>query len=126
MKKRTLISGASVALAGGVLAVAAGLASAQNMADVVLGDRIHPESIASTPDGGLLIGSVAQNSGLRAAPGATTAEPWITTGLIDGGLVLGVFAAGDTAYVCANGAFGSNVASLLTFDLATAAETGRF
>ncbi len=74
----------------------------------------------------MLIGSVAMNSVLRAAPGATTAEPWITSGLIDGGLVLGVFAAGDTAYVCADGAFGSNVAFLLTFDLATAAETGRY
>ncbi|MCC6737324.1 MAG: c-type cytochrome [Bauldia sp.] len=126
MTKRTLISGASIALAGGVLAAAAGFASAQNAADVVLGEGFHPESIAATPDGGLLIGSVALNSVYRAAPGATTAEPWITTGLIDGGLVLGVFAAGDTAYVCADGAFGSNVAFLLTFDLATAAETGRY
>jgi len=126
MTKRLLISGASLALAGGVLAVAAGFASAQNAADIVLGEGVFPESIAATPDGGLLIGSIAQNSVFRAAPGATTAEPWITTGLIDGGLVLGVFAAGDTAYVCANGPFGSNAGFLLTFDLATAAETGRY
>ncbi|MCW5712938.1 MAG: c-type cytochrome [Bauldia sp.] len=126
MSKRKLISGASIALAGGVLTAAAGLASAQTAADIVLGEGIHPESIAATPDGGLLIGSIALNSVYRAAPGATTAEPWITTGLIDGGLVLGVFAAGDTAYVCAGGPFGSNVAFLLTFDLATAAETGRY
>lgn len=126
MTKGTLISGASVALAGGLMAIAAGLASAQNAADIVLGEGFHPESIAATPDGGLLIGSVTLNSVYRAAPGATTAEPWITTGLIEGGLVLGVFAAGDTAYVCADGPFGSNVAFLLTFDLATAAETGRY
>ncbi|MGV8838789.1 MAG: c-type cytochrome [Bauldia sp.] len=126
MTKRTLISGASIALAGGVLAAAAGFAFAQDAADVVLGEGFHPESIAATPDGGLLIASIALNTVYRAAPGATTAEPWLTTGLIDGGLVLGVFAAGDTAYVCANGSFGLNVAALVTFDLATAAETGRY
>ncbi|MGD9739383.1 MAG: c-type cytochrome [Bauldia sp.] len=120
------IYAASTALAGGLLAAALSSPShAQAPGEIPLGERVHPESIAATPDGGLLIGSVAQNIVLRVAPGATTAEPWIS-GLPEGGLVLGVFAAGDTAYVCSNGPFGSGQATLLTYDLATAAQTGSY
>jgi len=111
-------------VAGAVLlATISGSALAQP-ADITIGQGVHPESIASTPDGGLLIGSVAMPVVYRVQPGATTAEPWITEGL--DATVLGVFAAGDTAYVCSNGAFGSGMATLKTFDLATAAPTGAY
>src|SRR5690606_26367425 len=78
-------------------------------AEIVIGTGIFPESIAATPDGALLIGSFTQGTVFRVAPGAITAEPWLT-GL--GPIITGVFAAGETAYVCSNGAFGSNEATL--------------
>lgn len=91
---------------------------------ITIGEGIFPESIASTDDGSLLIGSVAKSTVYRVAPGATTAQPWITKGL--GSLVLGVFAVGDTAYVCSNGPNGSGDATLKTFDIATGSETGSY
>lgn len=117
---------ASTALVGGLAAAMTGLAFAQTPGDVTLGERVHPESVAATPDGGLIIGSVAQPIVFRSAPGASEATPWITGGFVEGGLILGVFATDDTAYVCANGPFGSGVGNLLTFDLDTAEPTGTY
>jgi hypothetical protein len=111
----------AIALAGvAAAALLAGPAFAQS--EVALPDMFFPENIASTEDGALLIGSISQSAVYRIAPGATVAEPWITEGL--GATVTGVYAEGDTAYICSNGAFGSGVAALKTFDLATAEETG--
>lgn len=92
-------------------------------ADITIGEGIFPESIASTASGDLLIGSFAKGTVYRVPAGATAAEPWIT-GI--GPIITGVFAHGDTVYVCSNGEFGSNKATLKTFDLATATETGSY
>lgn len=112
---------AGVTIATGLLLAAPALS--QN-SEIAIGDAVFPESIASTPDGALLIGSITQSTIYRVAPGAAVAEPWITTGL--GPTVTGVFVEGDVVYVCSNGAFGSNEATLKTFDLATATETGSY
>lgn len=91
--------------------------------DITIGEGIFPESIASTSGGDLLIGSFAKGTVFRVAAGGTTATPWIS-GI--GPIITGVFAKDNTVYVCSNGAFGSNVATLKTYDLSSAAETGSY
>jgi len=108
-------------LAGAGLAALIAVPALAQPAEIVIGTGVFPESIAATPDGALLIGSFTQGTVFRVAPGGTTAEPWLT-GL--GPIITGVFASGETVYVCSNGAFGSNEGTLKTFDLATATETG--
>lgn len=44
---------------------------------VIPGERIIPESLTSTSDGSVIIGSVGTRTIYRAAPGAATAEAWI-------------------------------------------------
>jgi sugar lactone lactonase YvrE len=113
-----------LAAAAGIVAAAASLAAvagAQQPDDIPIAENFHPESIAATPDGGLIVGSVQTSQVWRIVPGAVAAEPWITEGL---GTVLGVFAYGDTAYVCAN--LPDNGPDLLTFDLDTGAQTGAY
>lgn len=118
------ILAASTAVAA--LAIA-GSAHAQAAGDILLGDRIHSESIAAIPGGGLLVGSLGQGAVYRVAPGATTAEQWVSVrDEMEGGLVAGVFATDDTAWVCVSGPFGSNISTLMSFDLATAEKTGSY
>jgi sugar lactone lactonase YvrE len=103
---------ARFAAAGGVAGAAlliAGAASAQNMNVIPIAPGAQAESIAATPDGGLIIGTIG-GTVYRVAPGGTEATEWVT-GLE--GFTLGVFAVGDTAYVC-------NQATLRTYNLATA------
>jgi sugar lactone lactonase YvrE len=83
-------------------------AGAQNLNVIPIAPGAQAESIAATPDGGLIIGTVGGTI-YRVAPGGTEATEWIT-GLE--GFTLGVFALGNTAYVC-------NQTSLRTYDLAT-------
>jgi glucose/arabinose dehydrogenase/mono/diheme cytochrome c family protein len=54
----------------------------------IAGDRIFPESLTSTSDGRVIIGSIGTRSIFSAKPGASTAEPWIAA---DGEAGLGVF-----------------------------------
>lgn len=113
----------AIALAGvAAAALLAGPAFAQS--EIAIGTMIFPESIASAPDGALLIGSFTASTVFKVAPGATQAEPWLTTGI--GPIITGVFVEGDTVYVCSNGAFGSGESTLKTFDYASAAETGSY
>lgn len=100
---------------------------------VVPGTNLATESITSTADGTVIIGSM--NSGIifRAKPGAAKAEPWIRpgpeTGLMN---VLGVLAQGatNTLWACSFSA-GSATASpapttLHAFDLTTGAPKGKW
>jgi sugar lactone lactonase YvrE len=68
------------------------------------GTRVFPESITSTADGTLIVGSLGHGNVSRIAPGKTMAEEWIKPGT--GGLnqVLGVYAdeKGKTLWVCSN------------------------
>ena len=119
------LNGSIRAAAAGGAAVAALLIAAgtiaQESGDVLIGDNTFPESIASTPDGGFIAGSVAGPNIYRYAPGDDAASVWAT---VDG-MTLGVFAAGDTAYACVNApTFGDG--RLVTFDLGTAEQTGAY
>ena len=76
-----------------LLALAIGAFAAEKVTEITLpGTRIFPESITSTPDGTLIVGSLGHGNVLRIAPGSSTAEEWIKPGT--GGLnqVLGVYA----------------------------------
>jgi hypothetical protein len=84
------------------------------------GTRVFPESITSTADGTLIIGSLGHANVMRIAPGKSMAEEWITPG--SGGLnqVLGVFAdeKGKTLWVCSNNLENKGEATaVMAFDL---------
>jgi sugar lactone lactonase YvrE len=93
------------------------------------GTLVFPESITSTSDGTLIVGSLGHGNVLRIAPGKTTAEEWIKPGT--GGLnaVLGVYAEekGKTLWVCSNKMEGKGEAtSVMSFDLESGAPKGTY
>ena len=104
-------------------ALSASTATFAQETGIPLGTGVYPESIAATPGGDLLVGSAMQGTVYRVTAGTTTATPWIT-GI--GPTIIGVFAHGDTAYVCSNGPFGTTDAALKTYDLASGTETGSY
>ncbi len=73
---------------------------------VVHAEKAFPESLTSTSDGTLYVGSIGRNMVLRAMPGAASAEPWLM--LEKPGGVTGVLAdeAKHTLWVCHNGTMG--------------------
>ncbi|MEO6152732.1 MAG: hypothetical protein ABIT09_06270 [Croceibacterium sp.] len=80
------------ALALAFLAGCATVATPTRVSDIVLGERVFPESMASDAAGNLYIGS---NGGTiyRARSGATRAEPWIVPNAANGlRSLFGVFA----------------------------------
>ena len=89
-----LIAGLALALLGGT-AVAAD--------KVQIGDKgVFPESLTSTADGTLIVGSIGTGQIYKAAAGATTADSWIAA-VTDGPTsVLGVYAdeANTTLWAC--------------------------
>lgn len=114
----------------GVL-IGAGLAVgalAQPRGDIAIPDtRVFPESITSTADGAVYIGSVGKGAVYRAAPGARTAETWLPAGTEGMNSLLGVFA-DDRAgllWVCAPGRDGAATA-IKAFDLKTKALRGSY
>jgi streptogramin lyase len=78
------------------------LASAQPAQISFADTRVFPESLTSTADGTIIIGSLDHGTVYRVAPGRTTAEPWIKAAPNGLTHVLGVFAddAADTLWVC--------------------------
>jgi sugar lactone lactonase YvrE len=122
---KTFLGGAMSA----VLMAGFSASGAAQTGDILIGDgvRIHPESIAAIPGGGLLIGSVGRNGVYRWNPGDETATPWVTVdSVVPGGKVFGVFAEGNNAWVCSDGQTGTGLAILVRFDLTTAERTGTF
>src|ERR1700760_454620 len=88
------------------------------------GTKVFPESVTSTKDGTLIIGSLGHGNILRIAPGKTEAEEWIKPGT--GGLnsILGVLAdeKNNLLWVCSNKFDGKGEATAVkTFDLKTGA-----
>jgi sugar lactone lactonase YvrE len=69
---------------------------------VIPGSRIIPESLTSTSDGTVIIGSVGARQIYRAAPGAATAEVFIPAGTGDMQGIFGVLAdeASGNLYAC--------------------------
>ena len=104
--------------------------AAQSISEITLpGTRIFPESITSTSDGTLIVGSLGHGNVSRIAPGSTTAEEWIKPGA--GGLnqVLGVYAdeKSKTLWVCSNNLQNKGEAtSAMAFDLKTGAVKGTY
>src|SRR5271170_1479124 len=108
-----------------LLALAAGTFAAQKVTEITLpGTRVFPESITSTPDGTLIVGSLGHGNVMRIAPGTTTAEEWIKPGTAGLNSILGVFAdeKNKLLWVCSNklGPTGEATA-VKTFDLKTGA-----
>lgn len=92
------------------------------------GERVFPESITSTADGTLYIGSVGQSQIYRVAPGASSAGVFIQPGTGDIRQVFGVLAdeASGTLWACSNlladgppGASPPGPSALHGFELAT-------
>jgi len=110
--------------------LAPGAYSASAINEITLpGTRVFPESITSTADGTLIVGSLGHANVMRIAPGKTTAEEWIKPGT--GGLnqVLGVFAdeKGKTLWVCSNNLENKGEATaVMAFDLKTGAPKGTY
>lgn len=91
--------------------------------------RIFPESITSTKDGTIIIGSLGHGNVLRVAPGKTEAVEWIKPGT--GGLnsILGVLAdeKDNLLWVCSNKFEATGEATAVkTFDLKTGAPKGSY
>ncbi len=126
MNKIRLCKSMSRAIGIGALCLAfAGPLTAQNVTEITLpGTRVFPESITSTPDGTLIVGSFGRGDVLRIAPGKTDAEEWIKPGTNGLNSVLGVFAdeKNKLLWLCSNkmGTTGDPTA-VKTFDLATGA-----
>jgi sugar lactone lactonase YvrE len=119
-----------IALASAALLPAAGLGFAAAPSDITLpGDKMFPESLSSTDDGTIYVGSVTKSEIFRAKKGADKAEVWIQPGT--GGLqrILGVLAdpKSNTLWVCSdrNGNTGAPSA-LKAFDLKTGAPKGSY
>lgn len=92
-------------------------------------DRPFPESLTSTSDGTLIIGSLGKGEIFKAAKGASTAELWIKPGTNGLQRVLGVLAdqKSGTLWVCSSELPPEGkLAALKTFDLKTGAAKGSY
>ncbi len=95
------------------------------------GTGVYPESLTSTADGTLYIGSV-KGIIYRALPGSAHAEPWIVRDVHNRLLsIYGVLADERSLWVCSSpaplpGGVAHGRASLMRFDLRTAAKIGEW
>jgi sugar lactone lactonase YvrE len=97
---------------------------------IVIDDtRVFPESLTSTANGTIIIGSMDHGTVYRVLPGAAKATPWIAAGSNGLTHVVGVFAhdAANTLWVCNSEQDPSvNKAELRAFDLKTGAPKGDY
>lgn len=119
-------------------AAAAGHVLAAGPAEIVIpGERLATESLTSTSDGTVYIGSVGTGQIFRARPGAAAAEPFIAPNTNGIGGVFGVFAdeKASTLWACSGTpSFGPPAAgapppppsALYAFDLASGAPKGKW
>lgn len=121
-----------LSLAALALDLAAPRSQAATARDVLIdGAGIYPESITSSADGTLYIGSL-QGTIFRAARGASRATPWIVRDERNGLLsIFGVLAddRSHTLWVCSSpvmlpGGVGSGKASVMGFELTTGVKRG--
>ena len=113
----------ALALAGVLSLTLAAAAQAAPDRISIPGEHTFPESITSTSDGALYIGSLGDGVVLRVPPGSATAEPFLPKA--DGGMsVLGVLAdeGSGTLWVCHSdlavfGETGGKAATLQAYDL---------
>jgi hypothetical protein len=96
----------------------------------IAGGPIYPESLTSTRDGSVIIGSIGTQQIFRAKPAAADAAPWIAPGTDGIKSIFGVFAdeASNTLYACSNIAPPTGTpapeGTLHAFDLTTGAPQG--
>jgi hypothetical protein len=111
-----------------VIALALTLSAASPTEVTIHEDKPFPESLTSTSDGSLIIGSLAKGEVLRAAHGAATAEPWIKPGTAGLQRLLGVLAdqRANTLWVCSSKLPEGAPTALKTFDLKTGAPRASF
>jgi sugar lactone lactonase YvrE len=112
------------------LVMAAVARAAGSRTEITLpGTRVFPESMTSTIDGTLIVGSLGHGYVLRIAPGQTAAKEWIKPGTNGLNSVLGVFAdeRNKVLWVCSDklGPTGEAPA-VKTFDLKTGAPKGSY
>ena len=115
-------------------ALAVGGATAAPAEVALPGDHVFPESLSSTKDGTLFVGSFAEGGIFKVKPGADHAEPWIKPGANGSRSTFGVLAdeASNTLLVCSNDASGFGVpgpgtakgSALVAFDLTTGEAKG--
>src|SRR3984957_11486943 len=116
--------------AAALIFIAASAYAAQTITEITLpGTRIFPESITSTSDGTLIVGSLGHGNVLRIAPGTATVEEWIKPGTSGLNQILGVYAdqKGKTMWVCSNNLQGKGEpTAAMAFDLKTGAAKGTY
>lgn len=115
-------------------ATIAGAAAAVPTEVALPGDHAFPESLSSTKDGTLFVGSFAEGGVFKVKPGADKAEPWIKPGANGSRSTFGVLAdeASNTLLVCSNDTSGFGVpgpgdakgSALKAFDLTTGEAKG--
>jgi streptogramin lyase len=68
------------------------------------GDRLFPESITSTEDGTIFVGSLGSGGVIRIKPDAAKADVWISPGAFGSRSILGVLLdeRSNTLWVCSN------------------------
>jgi glucose/arabinose dehydrogenase/mono/diheme cytochrome c family protein len=92
---------------------------------LIPGEKIYPESVTSTADGRVIIGSIGARTIYLVKPGSTTAEPWIAPDDQPALGVLGVFAdeKSNTLWACFSSVHDAPQppSTLKTFDLRTGA-----
>jgi sugar lactone lactonase YvrE len=124
-----ILQGATAIAAAAWLIGSPTVAPAQPSQILIDDTRVFPESLTSTANGTIIIGSLDHGTVYRVAPGAAKATPWIAApsdGLVR---VLGVFAndASHVLFLCANDPDPAvNKAELKTFDLETGAPKSSF
>src|SRR5580692_6828288 len=119
-----------IVLGAAVVSVALVCSAASGPAEVTVHeDKPFPESLSSTSDGSLYIGSLAKSEVLKAAKGAGTAEVWIKPGTNGLQRVLGVLAdpKSGTLWVCSSKLPTQGAPTALkSFDLKTGAAKGSY
>ncbi len=109
--------------------VAPCLGFAQQPQIIIDDKRSFPESLTSTADGTIILGSLDHGTIYRAARGSAKATPWIAAGPNGLGRVLGVFAhdASNTLWACTNTTDPQGKdATLKAFDLASGTPKGTY
>jgi sugar lactone lactonase YvrE len=102
--------------------------AAQPATEITLpGARLYTESITSTKDGTLILGSLGKGDVSHIAPGSTTAEEWIKPGTNGLNQVFGVYADEKfkNLWVCSDGN-NAGEAAVKAFDLKTGAPKGSY
>jgi sugar lactone lactonase YvrE len=112
-----------------VLATAAlALAASAPMEITVHEDKPFPESLSSSADGTIYIGSVTHSEVFKASKGAATAEPWIKPGTNGLQRVLGVLVdqKANTLWVCSSKVDQGAPTALKAFDLKSGEGKGSY